>query len=492
MREQFLVKKWGWENAWELKNSPDNIVLDFLNNIKQSVVVSAIRSPDYNTTDNLIELWKLLSKKDLNFKFVLEKIEELKFFHLSIVDEKIPFDNESIKKYIEEKFIEFTYSLALWFHSENKNTPNKEDDYTINNWESSLSILWFWENLSAYVHESIINNLWIDWLSAGYLDLSWVVPNSYEDLSETELFKSLSENISNRVQEIISKWKIPIIPWYIPWFSNGIENAIWRWYSDATASMSSVWLSRYYEVTLEIQKSVLGMLSSDPRVVKWWKTKLIEQIDYLTAKEITGIRWAQAKLLHNQVLRKELQEAWISVRLFDPFSDSKWTLITKNKNPESSWVEFIWGRNNVTFFSISSWKMSDQGILSGVFSIVKNYASVDIISTSETEISFTVDSWISTKNLDSMTQEIRDILDIQEDGYENFVKYTKNKALVFCVWQNLYHSKWTLWKAALALSKWDINIEMVSQWIMERAIVFWINWSELNKAINLLHEELIW
>jgi hypothetical protein len=75
----------------------------------------------------------LLTKKDLNFKFILEKIEELKLFHLSIVEEKIPFDNESIKKYIEEKFIEFTYNLALWFHSENKNIPNKENDYTINN-----------------------------------------------------------------------------------------------------------------------------------------------------------------------------------------------------------------------------------------------------------------------------------------------------------------------------------------------------------------------
>lgn len=34
-------------------------------------------------------------------------------------------------------------------------------------------------------------------------------------------------------------------------------------------------------------------------------------------------------------------------------------------------------------------------------------------------------------------------------------------------------------KAATALSKWWINIEMVSQWIMERAIVFGINSKEL-------------
>ncbi|NVP17667.1 hypothetical protein HUU51_03025 [Candidatus Gracilibacteria bacterium] len=198
--------------------------------------------------------------------------------------------------------------------------------------------------------------------------------------------------------------------------------------------MTSVGLSRLgYDTTLEIQKSVLGMLSSDPRVVKGGKTKLIEQIDYLTAKEITVIRGAQAKLLHNQVLRKELQEAGIKVRLFDPFLDSKGTLISRVKNPDSSGVEFVGGRNGVTFFSISSGKMAGNGVLASIFDIVKNYGSVDIVSTSETEVSFTIDSAISQRKLNEMTLKIRETLEIQEDGYENFVKYEKNKALVFCV-----------------------------------------------------------
>ena len=116
--------------------------------------------------------------------------------------------------------------------------------------------------------------------------------------------------------------------------------AIWRWYSDATASMTAVWLSRIFDVTLEIQKSVIWMLSTDPWLLEKWKPKLIEKIDYLTAKEITWTRWAQAKLLHNQVLRKELQEAWIKVHLFDPFKSTKWTIISREKNIDSSWVSY--------------------------------------------------------------------------------------------------------------------------------------------------------
>jgi len=488
MSESLSVKKWGWENAAELVKSPHNVFVDHINWVKQAVVVSAIRSSDFNTTDKLIEIWELIKTK-VSFWKVKSKLMEIRDFHFAIIDEKISGDTSSLKDYINKVFQELIFDIFYWYQSQSKLIPSKENDYSILTDKWLVSIIWFWENLSAYVHEQIITYTWID---AQFVDLKWVVPENSEELKESELFETLSREIASRTDQVLNDWKVPVIPWYIPWFANGIENAIWRWYSDATAAMTSVWLSRLgYDTTLEIQKSVLGMLSSDPRVVKWKKTKLIEQIDYLTAKEITGIRWAQAKLLHNQVLRKELQEAGIKVRLFDPFSDSKGTLISRMKNPDSSWVEFVWGRSWVTFFSISSGKMAGNWVLASIFDIVKNYGSVDIVSTSETEVSFTLDSSIPQKKLDEMTLKIRQSLDIQEDWYENFVKYEKNKALVFCVWQNLYHSKWTLWKAATALANWGINIEMISQWIMERAIVFGIKSDELNKAINLLHSELI-
>jgi len=488
MSEVLSVKKWGWENAAELVKSPNNVFIDHINWVKQAVVVSAIRSSDFNTTDQLIKIWEMIKSKS-SFWEVKSKLMLIKDFHFSIIDEKISWDTKDLKEYINQVFQKLLSDIFYSYQIQDKNTPKKENDYSIVSDTWLRSIIWFWEELSAYVHEKVITSAWVN---AKFIDLNWVVPENSSTLKESELFYVLSREIAFRVDEVLNQWNVPIIPGYIPWFANGIENAIWRGYSDATASMTSVWLSRLgYDTTLEIQKSVLGMLSSDPRVVKWWKTKLITDIDYLTAKEITWIRWAQAKLLHNQVLRKELQEAGIKVRLFDPFSDSKWTLISRMKNSDSSWVEFVWWRTGVTFFSISSWNMQWVWLLSSVFSIVKDYCSVDIIWTGETELSFTIDSSLSQKKLDEMTLKIREALEIEEDWYENFVKYEKNKALVFCVGQNLYHSKWALWKAATALSKGGINIEITSQWTMERAIVFGIKEEELNKAINLLHDELI-
>jgi len=482
------VKKWGWENAAELVKSPSNVFVDNNNWLKQVVVVSAIRSNYFNTTDQLIEIWEMIKSK-CNFWEIKYKLMLIKDFHFSIIDEKISWDTKDLKEYINQVFQKLLSDIDYSYQNQYE-TPNKENDYSIVTTNWFRSIIWFWEELSAYLHEKIITSVWID---AKFIDLNWVVPENSSILKESEIFYILSTEIAFRVDKVLKQWKIPIIPGYIPWFEKGIEQSIWRGYSDATASITSVWLSRLgYDTTLEIQKSVVGILSADPRVVEWWKLKLIEEIDYITAKEITWIRWAQAKLLHHQVLRKELQESNIKVRLFDPFSDNNWTLISRDKNLNSSWIEFVWWRKGVIFFSISSGNMQWLGLLSSVFSIVKDYCSVDIIWTSETEISFTIDSLsLSQEKLDEMSFKIRKILEIEENWYDSFVKYETNKALVFCVGQNLYHSKWSLWKARNSLTKWWINIEIVSQWIMERAIVFGIKEEELNKAINLLHDEFI-
>lgn len=56
MSEVISVKKWGWENAAELVKSPRNVLVDHINWIKQAVIVSAIRSSSFNTTDKLIEV----------------------------------------------------------------------------------------------------------------------------------------------------------------------------------------------------------------------------------------------------------------------------------------------------------------------------------------------------------------------------------------------------------------------------------------------------
>jgi len=474
MINNLKVKKWWWENASELIKSPNNIVNDYQKWIKQVVVVSAIRDDKTNTTDNLIEIWKLLWEKNIDFYKVKEKIEKIRDFHISIAKEKWVKNFDKIKDYIINKFEQFLMKITYNISSHNWIIPNKENDYSVQWIDKKISILWIWEILSAEIQKLTINNLDIEWLNAEIVNLDNITKNINNNDTQTDIFQKLSKEISEKVISILDNWNIPIISWYISWFEKWYNNIIWRWYTDATASITAVWLSEKYDVILEIQKSVKWMLSADPRIVKW-KTKLIENIDYLTAKEITWVRWAQAKLLHSQVLRQELQKAWIKIHLFDPFKNTKWTIISRNKSEISNGIEYIWWRNNITIFSVSSWNMSSKWILSEISLIANQYASIDIVSTSETEISFTIDWELSDNQLIELSNKIRKSLNITDDWYENFVKYYKNKALIFCIWQNLSHNLWSLWRAASTLSNWWINIEMVSQWTMERAIVFEYN-----------------
>ncbi|MDD3646736.1 MAG: hypothetical protein PHH06_05025 [Candidatus Gracilibacteria bacterium] len=489
MKEALKVKKWGGENAAELTQSPQNVLADFRKGVEQVLVVSAIRSPKFNTTDKLIIIGKLLGDTKITFQEVESKIEELKEFHLDIIKEKLENVSQDLLDYVAQQFDLFKAHIEFWCVNK-QIIPNKENDYLINTQNGSISIIGFGEYISACILSIVINALGEDGISSSQLDLSNITDGI--DGNSEQLFRELSERISKRVNSLLEFGVIPVVPGYIPGFEQGIENAIGRGYSDATASMVAVGLSEDFDVTLEVQKSVRGMLSADPRLLENSNTaKLIERLDYLTAKEITGIRGAQAKLLHNQVLRRELQESGIKVYLFDPFREGKGTIISKQKNLDSSGVEFIGGRDKVLVCTVSLGNMSDSGIVFKIFSIVQDYASVDIIGTSETELSFTIDAGLSKNKLAEMSDRIRKSLGIQEDGYENFVRFQENKSLVYCVGQNLSHSLGSLGRAATALASGGVNIEMVSQGTMERAMVFCIRGEDFKKAVNLLHDEFI-
>ena len=117
MNELLKVKKWGGENAAELELSPQNVVKDFREWIKQAVVVSAIRAPEikkwtviipeFNTTDKLIKIWELLNRQIVNERDILLKVLELREFHLKIVKEKINDTNQSLINEVDDVFEKF-------------------------------------------------------------------------------------------------------------------------------------------------------------------------------------------------------------------------------------------------------------------------------------------------------------------------------------------------------------------------------------------------
>ena len=499
---ELIVKKLGGENAACLYMSSQNILEDHKKWNKQIVVVSAMRSSEVNTTDYLIKIGQWLSEDQADRDKIFWYIQILEDFHIWIVSHKVPNISDSVLEIVHAEFSEFKEIIDQYLLS-SKNTiiPTSQNDYSIE-WKNKqdFSIIGFWEVLSSKILATIIWFLGDDSVSTQSIDLSHIV--STGDISwkkESEVFKILEDKIYTKTHSVLESGFIPVLPGYIWVFEWWIQTVIWRWYTDATAAICIVGFAhKWYEWVLEIQKSVRWVLSADPRMLyNSDSAHLIPQMDYVTAREITGDCWANAKLLHSQAIRAEVQDAGVRIHLFDPFcqmkSEGTWVVPSVN---ESEWNKeshlFVWGRKNIIFFSVSSGKMFEAWILANIFTIVQKYFSVDIISASETEVSFTIDGSADIqKKLDELEAELRIACNIPENSHMEFIEYRPNKALVFCVGQYMKDHIWLLSKASTILAKNDINIEIVSQGRLQRAMVFWIDEVDMQKAINVLHDEFI-
>jgi len=496
----FIVKKLGWENAAQLHNSAHNIYNDYLNWKNQAIIVSAMRSPDFNTTDQLINLWKELWYKIIEEKIVFDIVDNIKKFHLNLLKCEMLCSKDKLIKIVEDLFSDFKQNINKFILKKDKKLiPLKNNDYSIKleNWEA-FSIIGFWEKVSAKIISGVIDSMSTNWICSKSIDLWNIISNKdLKNKSRKDVFDILTIKLSDIIVDKLKWWNISVLSGYIWSFPEWIEERIGRWYSDATAAISAVWLARKgYQVVIEIQKSVKWLMSADPRILDNPKdAQIIKKLNYLTAREITGDSWAQAKLLHPQTLRSEVQEAWIKIHLFDPFSweSGSWIVNSnREKDKKCSWITFIWWRKNVIFFSISSGKMFEKSILSRLFYIVKDYFSVDIVSSSETEVSFTIDwTWKCEKKLEEMTNKIKKEFHLLDSSTSEFVEYKKDRALIFCVGEHMRNYIWLMAKAITILSENKINLKIVSQWRLQRAMIFWVEEKHLNKAINLLHNEFI-
>lgn len=494
---KILVKKLWWENVSELIQSSDNVLEDLW--LQQAVVVSAFRCEWFSTTDFLIDLANNLWLWNYEKAFII--LEYIKKSHKKIVSEKLDGELlEQILKQIDFIFDQIHTLINNWIKDWNKIQPQKINDYSINNWDRVVSLIWLWEDIWARLFAKVIN---IRYLLANCistqdiavpLDLSNIITKfDIEWKNKDDIFKFVYTKLLNLVLDIFSAGKIPVLPGYIWMFPEWIEKAIWRWYTDATAAALAVWLKlsmSSVDVVLEIQKSVKWVLSIDPRVYSWDKSKikLIKNLDYMTAKEIVWVRGAQAKLLNTNALRNELLSAWVMVHLFNPFDKSNpGTYIWPEIDSQAQWVEFVWWKKNVCFVTVSSPKMW-RGYFGKLAMIISKYKSIDIIWTSETEISFTI-SWgwdkeFTHKLLDDLRKHIQ-----SQWSTMDVVSFEDWKALVYCIWQNMRNQPGLFSRAAWSLAKRWIDIELASQGRLQRAMVFGIKEEHLQLALNALHEE---
>jgi aspartate kinase len=215
-----------------------------------------------------------------------------------------------------------------------------------------------------------------------------------------------------------------------------------------------------------------GVHTTDPSKVE--KTKSISVMSFSEAAELS---FFGAKVLHPATIQPAIEKN-IPVRVLNSMEPyKKGTLILRDDEVNEFGVKAISFKENIIVINVFSMKMLNAfGFLTRLFEVFGKYGtSVDLISTSEVNVSLTVDS-------DSKLDDI-----IAEISHFAVVSVSRDKSQVSVVGKNLKETKGLGKRIFGAIS--DYNVTMISQGASDINISFVVNKGDLGDVVGLLHKE---
>ena len=251
--------------------------------------------------------------------------------------------------------------------------------------------------------------------------------------------------------------------------SEGRPTVLGRGGSDYSASLIGMAVDAE---KIEIWTDVDGVRTADPRYVQ--NTKSLEQISFEEAAEMAHFG---AKVLHPLTIEPAVKKN-IPIYVLNSMNPSgKGTAILRNELIEDG-VKSVSFKENIRVINIFSTKMiNTSGFLRRVFEIFsESKVSVDLISTSEANISVTVDA---TQNIDAVVEELSEFADVIVDD---------DKSQVSVIGKNIVKLNGMLKKTFTPLKK--CNVYMISQGASFVNISFVVDREELIEVVRDLHHHL--
>ena len=166
----------------------------------------------------------------------------------------------------------------------------------------------------------------------------------------------------------------------------------------------------------EIWTDVPGIFTANPYEIP--NARLIKTLDYEEAQEITT---SGARVLHPRSIAP-LREAGIPLHVrctHEPDMDG--TVISGEPTEASAHVKCLSGKAGVLLVSMDAMDMWQQvGFLADAFTVFKNYGlSIDMVSTSETNVTVTLDTSIQAledRTLEALTEDLSRICTVRTIG----------------------------------------------------------------------------
>ena len=223
---------------------------------------------------------------------------------------------------------------------------------------------------------------------------------------------------------------------------------------------------------IEIWTDVDGVRTADPRKVQ--NTKYLEKISFEEAAEMAHFG---AKVLHPLTIEPAVRKS-IPIYVLNSMNPSgKGTAILRNELIEDG-VKSVSFKENIRVINIFSTRMiNTSGFLRRVFEIFsESKVSVDLISTSEANISVTVDA---AEKIEPVVNQLSEFADIIVDD---------DKSQVSVIGKNIVRLNGMLKKTFTPLKK--CNVYMISQGASFVNISFVVDREELAEVVQDLHDHL--
>ena len=249
----------------------------------------------------------------------------------------------------------------------------------------------------------------------------------------------------------------------------GETSVLGRGGSDYSASLIGMALDAE---RIEIWTDVDGVRTADPRIVS--NTRNISRISFEEAAEMAHFG---AKVLHPLTIEPAVRKNIPIYVLNSMNPEGKGTAILQSSFIEDG-VKSVSCKENILVINIFSTKMiNTSGFLKKVFAIFSEFkVSVDLISTSEANISVTVDA---TQDITGVVSALSEFADVYVDS---------DKSQVSVIGKNIVNLKGLLEQTFAPLR--DCKIYMISQGASYVNISFVVDRGTLTDVVRQIHKYL--
>ncbi len=454
------VLKFGGSSVSNAENIKKVIEIILSNNSDQGIIV--VISALGGVTDMLHECGMMASTGNDNFRSLLKTIE---YRHLETVRELIPIVQQSgllsiVKKCCNE--LEEICDGIFLLQELSARTLDRMLSYG-----ELLSS----QIVAAGLQLSGKKNIWVD--SRQLISTDANFNNAHVDFKITN--KKIKDYFSSRSEQIF------ILPGFIS-SCQKITTTLGRGGSDYTAAIFAAAMDAN---SLEIWTDVPGMMTADPRIVS--NAKTISRISYKEAMELSHFG---AKVIYPPTIQPVLRLR-IPIHLkntFAPTDDG--TLITSDPVGDEQKIRGISGISKISLLVLEgSGMVGIPGFSRRLFETL-SAEKVNVIlitqASSEHSICVAIETSLSLRAKEAIDASFSH--DIAAGNIEP-VSVEQNLAIIAVVGDNMKNHPGISGKMFGALGKNGINVRAIAQGSSERNISAVIAAVDLQKAINVLHEE---